>query len=69
MGEEVFDVLFCDDIMERQGMQLLKKVNYFLEDWESLILERDRVHVGRCDFLVPVLLGNIDEGILYHIYI
>lgn len=69
MREEVFDVFFGDHFGQGARAQLFQQVHDLLEDGKSFILEGDRVHVSGCDFLVPLLLGNIDQGILYHIYI
>ena len=50
-------------------MQVSEKIYDFFEDWEGLILERNRVHVGSGYLFIPLLFGNIGKRILYHIVI
>lgn len=48
-------------------MQVVEQIYDFFEDGEGLILEWDGVHVGGGYLFIPVLFGNIDKRILYHI--
>jgi hypothetical protein len=67
LSEKIINVFFGDDGGERRGMQVGEKIYDFFEDRESLILEWDRVHVGGGYLFIPLLFGNIDKRILYHI--
>jgi len=67
LREKILYMFFCDDGGERRGMQVGEQIYDFFEDWEGLILERDRVHVGGGYLFIPLLFGNIDKRILYHI--
>ena len=67
LSEEILYVLITDDLIEGMSMEVLEKVYYFFKDRERLILERYGVHICGCDLLIPVLLGYLAEGILYHI--
>ena len=59
-------MLGVDHLGEGEGVELIEEFHQFFEDGEGVVLGGDRVHVGGAHLLVPVLLGDLHQGVLYH---
>lgn len=67
LGEEVLKVFLCDDFLKGMTVEVLEKVDEFLQNGKGFILEGNRVHIGGCNLFVPVFLRQSSYWVLYHV--
>lgn len=59
LGEEVLDVVLCDDFGDGTEVELFEDLDEFFEDGQGLVLGGDGVHVGSRHLLGPLLLRDV----------